>query len=322
MRFWEDELNTYLDKYFELTQNDDDYRSDINHLMESVNNEVSNLNLFSYADFVRTLGMNIKNGSIGTKEKAKRYYYVVKSYVEYLILSRVISEGEFYKNINLPEYEVTSTHYKILNHIENHNKLEDKKEFSMISDEDYGKLVNEASMNYIIFCEKPNSEKHHNWFVFSIVTKLMMQYGISYKKIRDLEINSYVGANRILRVGKYNIFLDSDISRDIEVVIDLRIHGNPYLLPIFTGEQLSDKTTGVSDYLNRVIGRTDTNGLVKYALKNMIDHDIPYVFINKLTGIGKRKYNSVYYQNNFLEDELLLRYNHAIQEHVHEMTKV
>lgn len=293
-KFLEDQVNRDI-------KQDGTYKPKIiafqNYLIEQKN--IGNRNDFkteletlNYMDIKDSMIFYIKSSKqgrkkISAKETLKSYLTVIRNYF-YFLNNNNISNRPLIAKFNVWENEMDAFIEEV-SIIEN---LRNKKGMQPLSRDKKTELINLCDsfiMNYSFSDEDRQSTKY-KFYVSSLILKLLMEIGIKYKVIQTIKPTDIdYGHNEITLHSKYIIPITPKLSEQLKNYTIIRekvmcIKGiKSQELFIQFNEKLEPKENDyVREFLKK-IGRSDTTGVSKCRIIEMLIKGIPEILVYELT---------------------------------------
>lgn len=260
------------------------------------NNFIVYLSAMTTKEIIEGLSYFIEHNDIKKQSVAFHYSCVIKGYFDFLydlgVENTKLIKETGYKNTNPKSY-----FFQINNYIEKHPQLIIKESKDALDFEDIKLLIDECDngikeilSNQKEYIARPTKRKKpYNTLVYLLSLKLMIFAGTKYSSIRILPLSCFDMNKHKITINTFTIHLPDNLCTQLKLYIALRDEFNiksDYLFSLRTGEQLKEITSGLSDCLKQFIGRSDTVGIIKYVVIEMIKKGINQNFIMRLTGIG------------------------------------
>jgi len=139
--------------------------------------------------------------------------------------------------------------------------------------------------------------KSFNKFRSALIIKLILLTGIAYRTICSLKRTDLCIENNIIRINNYEIRLPVMLKENFGIYLKISNELKPdreELFIEFSGKNMSTKTSTLSYFMKLLVRRGDLNGLIKYAITNMIRVGISETVIMEFTGLKKDILNDCY----------------------------
>lgn len=139
--------------------------------------------------------------------------------------------------------------------------------------------------------------KSFNKFRSALIIKLILLTGIAYRTICSLKRTDLCIENNIIRINNYEIRLPVMLKENFGIYLKISNELKPdreVLFIEFSGKNMSTKTSTLSYFMKLLVRRGDLNGLIKYAITNMIRVGISETVIMEFTGLKKDILNDCY----------------------------
>lgn len=251
------------------------------------------------SEIIESLDVYINQNKINKTSVAWHYIAVIKRYFIYLY-SIGIKNSTLIMSFGLEDAQKESLNYHLKEFI-NHNsalaKIDVKSELSY---EEMELLLIECDEQiYDLLKDKKeilNYKKYptkYNDFMYSLLIKIMAYTGIKYNVINTIKMTDLDEKHGSLIINGFVIHLPDTVADQVREYKEIRSQLNNESELLFTkvnGENLR-LTTGLIERLEIYIGRTDTVGITKFGIIEMIKRGINQSLIQDFTGVGKDIFN-------------------------------
>lgn len=300
------------------------YESNLNDFWEHIKSKgISDKTLKEYLQGIRTKAINeslnfyIDSRNVSSIDTAQRYVSAVKEYLQFMIDEGIMDNNALVREMGYPIYSEKSFRFQINKAISENEKL--SKGDSFIAFEEKEKvepLIKDCDETLKIGITKAISKKkYYNSFLSALIIKLILLTGIAYREILKLSISNYSPEFNTLTANSFTIHLPVNLSKQFRQYCDVRKQllinnskSSEILFIEYNTARLSRITAKTSMFLAGLTGRNDLNGLIKYAIIEMIKKGINESIIKKFTGVGDKIFNDCQEFVNQQQDENATRY--------------
>jgi site-specific recombinase XerD len=251
-------------------------------------------------EVIDSLNYYIKENSITSIETAYRYISCIKEFLCYLLDKEIIVNTELTNEFGFPTHSNKSFKHIVNNYISKDNRLKERKGFVAFSEDEINLLIKDCDDT---INEKSNIEKaktstaYFNKIRAALIIKLIIFCGVRYEHLHKLTYDSVDWVHNTITVNNFTLHLPHNLRdqfgkyNDIIKKINNEEKERKFLFINFDGSKLSEKTSSFSNRLKNYTGRMDVNGIIKYAIINMIYKGVNESLIKKLTGVNQTIYN-------------------------------
>lgn len=317
-------INEQLEEF--LIKKPDGYKSDVKVFFNFL--EYKNLPLCKEVlqgirtkNVIESLNYYKEKSSLASVSKAKRYASAISEFFKYLIANGHIENKEFFEELILPTTISESYLYQVNTHISKDPDLKEKDTFKIYTSDEVKDLI--ANCDEVL--EKESSfiiskNKEYSKFIAALCIKLIALNGITYRELRKIKVTEDIVKYNKISINDFRITLPEKYGQQLKKYIDIRkqilIKNNMDSDNLFIngkGETLLLQTSNISWFLGVCTCRTDLNGLIKYAIKNMIIVGVNDSVISRLTGassiliqqaIYNEEDNEKLYWNRYLDSRI------------------
>lgn len=250
------------------------------------------------------------NKKLDTESTASRYSSAISEFFKYIIGNNYIENKDFYEELTSPTTISKSYLYRMNDYISKDKDLKEKDTFKIFEDEEVKDLI--KNCDYVLSGNIESvllKSKEYNKFLSALCIKLITFNGIMYRELREIKITNDISKFNKICINNFRITLPDNYNQQLKKYLKIRneilIKNNKeseYLFITYNGEKLPG-TTIISGFLTTCTGRNDFNGLIKYAIRNMITAGINDSVIERLTGASKELIRQASYNEN-LKDEI------------------
>lgn len=235
----------------------------------------------------------IKERGINSVSPVKRYVSAIAEFFKFIIGNGDIDNKEFYNEILLPTIVPKSYWGRVNEKIAKDSRLREKDIFDILERSEVTSLIENCNTTMAAYCDNADIKKNYNKVLAALSIKLIALTGIVYRDIRTIKMSSEIIDYNTLNINGFRFYLPITFSKQLKDYLKLRKDiltryeiDQEYLFITFKGEQLPVQTHLISSFLGTCTGRKDLNGLIKYAIKEMILAGVNDSVIGKFTGAG------------------------------------
>lgn len=238
-------------------------------------------------DIIESIEHYISIGQYSTESIAFKYSAAIVSYFEHCISRGYFKNNDFKSEISVSRLDKESYYGKINEFIKGCSSLREKESIIACDSVEIDILVDEID----VFFEK--LEKHFDKFDRETMSamlgiKLMLLTGVKYNVLISLLLNDVDLKSSLININSFSIRLPVKFRDQLEsylLIKDSYVEKSDYLFVDHSGKRWGATTTSskIPDVLSRCIGRTDTTGLVKFGLTNLLKGGMGIKDIEKLT---------------------------------------
>ncbi|MDU5107565.1 MULTISPECIES: hypothetical protein [unclassified Clostridium] len=288
-------INERLEEF--LIKKPDGYRSDVKIFLDFLMSK--NLPLCKEVlqgirtkNVIESINYYKIKSNLASVSKAKRYASAISEFFKYLISHGYVENKEFYDELNLPTTINKSYLYKINEYISKDPDLKEKDTYKIYTSEEVRDLILKCDdvlgkdSNFII-----SKDKEYSKFIAALCLKLIALNGITYRELRKIKVTEDIAKYNKILINDFRLTLPEKYGQQLKKYIDIRnqilIKNSKVSDSLFInkkGDTLPVPTSNISWFLDVCTGRNDLNGLIKYAIKNMIIVGINDSVISRLTG--------------------------------------
>lgn len=202
---------------------------------------------------------------------------------------------------------------QINSYIVQNKKLKNKSTIDACSEDEVSRLI-DAIDGFMIRTDKHLSKIGFEKVVAMIGIKIMLFTGVRYNILRNVKVSDMVSNINIIKINGFSIRLPINLSLQIQYYEQLRKqvieNASDYFFIGFDGSQWSDKTSDSKMLLVLIntLARTDTKGITKFGLKNLILAGTDIKKIEELTGCKKDMIRSCMPADTESKEDKLNRY--------------
>ncbi len=274
----------------------DGYKYNLNNFVSYINDykklplEGTVLGGITTKDIIESLEYNINRDQFKSVSIAQKYSVAVAQFFVYAIVKGHIKNKDLLEEISAPKIDEKSYYSRINIFISKNRKLNEKEPITVFSSEVIGDLVEDCDS----FIERKSIHKNKKGFeklVAALSIKIILLTGIKYGVARKIKLEDINICTNVVKVNGFNIRLPLKLSTQLQYYMKVReelslIDSKGYLFVTYNGEAWGEKTSSskVPNVLAQWTGRTDTTGLTKYGINNLIKAGVNDSVITKLTG--------------------------------------
>lgn len=267
-------------------------------------------------EILQSLDYFIERNKIKKASVANHYISVVTTYFQYIERYGIENEHLFKE---LGKTNNGSFYKTVKKYILDDERLEDIVQSEPLDSEEINILIDHTDkiLNNIINITKDDlpDEKDFNRMSAAIGLKLMIFCGTKYEVLMGIKKEDFSSVKRKIIINTYELHLPDNLAMQLTEYEKYRnkIKGNSELLFVrYDGEELQKETWQIAQIIKK-IDRTDTLGIIKYAVIQMIRSGINQNFIMNLTAIGTRVYD---YCQNIVNQEKVTDRNRYIDSKI------
>lgn len=246
---------------------------------------------------LEALDFYIVSNNISSNGSTQTYSSFIKEYFLYLMQLNIIANTHLSKEFSLKSNSKESYLYIISNFIENHPNIIDPKKFRIMNMDDVEDLLDicNSTIDEITINSINNNNISTNDFYklrSALILKLISFIGVKYVVLKEIKENDLDLENNLIKVNSFNIRLPIKLSKQLKQFLFIKkIFINniitDYLFIEPSGKKLKKVNTQTLLFLEKSSDCKNLNGLIKYAILNMIKLGVDTKIILNLTGIGE-----------------------------------
>ncbi|MFJ7756307.1 hypothetical protein ACQKGI_20055 [Peribacillus muralis] len=293
------------------------YKSHVQSLEKFINNKTGGENLLpeyyrglNTSSIIESIKFYIELNNINSINRVKHYATAIKEYLSYLFSKGILINHEFYYEILLPSNEQGSYWYQVNYFISQNTNLNEQKSFNPLTKEEFKGIISACNLtinNKPVYKKQLIDRVFFEEFTSAFIIKLTVLLGLKYNVIRNIKYMDLNLTYNYLKISGYKVILSSHMRDDFvkyeEVIKGIENIGNrEYLLCEFDGNILNTQTSKSANYLKKISGRSDLNGLLQYAITKMMENGIDSFVIKNFTG-NKDKVISKVQESLFSENK-------------------
>lgn len=236
----------------------------------------------------------ISTGPVTSINTVKRYTCAIAEFFKYIISEKYIDNISFYNEIVAPTVATGSYRGLINEAISNNKKLKEGDMFEIYCKDEIQELIENCNEAIEFFQAENQVKKRYSSYIAALCLKLISYTGTLYRGLRKINMSNDIIDFNVININGFDIHLprklNSELKDYIKVRSDILVRNkknSEYLFITFDGEQLSKQTSIISGFLATCTGRNDLNGLIKYAIREMMINSINDSVITKFTGVGE-----------------------------------
>lgn len=240
-------------------------------------------------DIIAALKYYITNNKVKSISTAKRYISVLVEYFHFVNDKKIVQNKRLYEEINSPIYSDRSFRARVNTWIS--ENLKNKGEFTVFNEDELIDLIRQCDIT--LDMQEISDEQFDKKYVPALVLKLMILTGTKYKLIPSIKTASLNLRYGSIEINDYIIHMPHNLIDQFDRYIRLkneRVYSD-LLFMKSNGENLSEQTSYTAQFLASVTTRTDTTGIIKYVVIQMIKKGINESIIREFTGIGQKIYD-------------------------------
>ncbi len=273
-------------------------------------------------NIIESIDYYIEESKVKSVSPVKRYASALSEFFKFIIGNGHIDNKSFYDELLLPTIVKGSYWGEINDKLVKDKRLKEKDTFEILTKDEVKDLINscdELFYKYIQLEEKI-SKQDYNTIIATLCIKLIALTGVTYREIREIKLTEDIEMFNKISINNFRIYLPEKYSIQLKKYLNLRNNillenkkKSDYLFLTFKADQLSKQTNLIARVLGTCTGRNDLNGLIKYAIREMILAGVNDSVINRLTDAGieliqqslnnENIYNEIYW-NKYLDTRL------------------
>lgn len=304
-----------LDEF--LINKPEGYKSHVQTFEKFLNNKTGGGNLLpeyyrglNTSSIIDSIRFYIELNKINSINRVKHYATAIKEYLSFLFSKGILINHEFHYEILLPSNEQGSYWYQVNHYITQNADLNEQKSFNPLTEEEFKGIISACNLTIndkAVYRKETIERVFFEEFTSAFIIKLTVLLGLKYNVIRNIK---YIDLNltyNYLKISGYKVILSSHMRDDFvkyeEVIKGIEnIENREYLLCEFDGNILNTQTSKSANYLKKISGRSDFNGLLQYAITKMMENGIDSFVIKNFTG-NKDKLISKIQESLFSENK-------------------
>lgn len=251
-------------------------------------------------ELIKSVDYYIDINSVTSYGAVNRYVSCLKEYFLFLVQNEYLKNDELIGEFAYKTSSKKSYRYKVNEFIKNNPKIIETQGFDSFEEvEDLIHYCDEVMENEYYYSKVLESQMYFNKYRSALIIKLILLTGVLYRtlitiKRFDLDLKHNTITINDLTIHLPNRFLDQ-MEKYLEIrheIIERNTNGECDSLFIeFDSSPISDKDSTTINFLRDISGRGDLNGIIKYAIINMIRKGINQSIIVKFTGVGDKIYS-------------------------------
>lgn len=259
-------------------------------------------------DIIASIDFCISNCGFNTKSIARKYSVAIAQLFITLIINQDIKNKDFYEELRASSLEDKSYYARINDYITSHSTLAETETIDTFTDDEVELLIKLANL------EVENTSTHNTAKGFERLSallgiKVILLTGVKYNILRSIKREDIDVKSNTLLINGFKIRLPILLCNQLDYLLGLSEKSNPkYLFVDFNGKQWGEKTqdSKITYVISKYFGKTDTTGLTKYGITNLVKIGVNDSIIKKLTSandtiIKKCLENSVESESLFWE---------------------
>jgi site-specific recombinase XerD len=303
-----------IDKFIERTEVEG-YRKDLivfKDFIESkhINNDtwLDYISGISTKTIIESLNYYIESSRVTSVSTAKRYVSAVKEYFSFMFEQNHIYQNTLFNEIGYKYDNEKSFSYQLNKAISQNKELRAKESVAIYDENEVVEFIHVCdevlSMSPATACIM---SKNFTKFVSTLIFKLVIISGTMYRDIITITKSALELKYSTLTINELTFHLPKNLIDQFYKYLEIREslvnseHDENDLLFIqFNGSRLPEQTSLIMTHFAGWTARTDYNGLVKYAIINMLNEGIGETIIKQFTGVGNIIYMDCwkYVENN------------------------
>ena len=296
------EFEKTIEKFNQLTEYR--YASNLYAFKEfiMINNGIPSESIKMYFQGIETsvlissLNYYIESRGITSYGASQKYVSAIKEYFRFLISNNYIQNDKLMNSFGHRSDENKSFRLQVNKYLSSNNQVKESQIKEICSDDeirDFIECCNQIISENVISNQVDKISFHK--IRSALISKLIILTGIVYRAVYEIKLSNLDLQHATITINGFTIKLPDDMIDQFKLYTEVRENLNPkedYLFIEFNGHQLNSITQVLCGFLKQQLGRGDVNGLVKYAIINMIREGMNQNIIKQFTGVGRDIYLS------------------------------
>ncbi len=288
------------------------YRSELNNFEKCspFNNEnfpVGYLENFRINDFMDSLKILINNEQYRTKSIALKYMTVIAQFFRYCIRNEFFSNPAFLQNINAPtEDEESSYLYTVTSYIRNQDVLSSVSQRDPLNEDEFDTIV--GYVNGFFDYVDPQSSLFDKYATL-LGIKLMLFTGVKFGTLPRVALTDIDLDQNLININGFQIRMPLKFNQQLRLYLQIRPVSNSDRLFLQSNcspwDGNSPTSSKIRETIDSVLFRTDTTGLTKYGIRQLLLAGTDIQIIKELTLAGNEIINGCGTANELLFDDQL-----------------
>lgn len=248
---------------------------------------------------IESLNYYIESRKVTSLGASGKYASCIKEYFIFIVQNEYIKNDELMAEFTFKTYNENSYRFKVNHFLSDKPEIVESEGFEIFNQ--INDLINDCddTMNdeYIISRLLAN-QVYFNKYRSALMIKLILLTGIAYRTIIKINIEDLDLKHCQITINGLTIHLPNNLIDQFIRYADTRANilhkkenNTDTLFIEFNGNPISVQTTTIGSFLKDLTGRGDLNGIIKYAITNMIKKGINHSLIVKFTNVGPVIYN-------------------------------
>lgn len=247
---------------------------------------------------IESLNYYIDSRKVTSIGASGRYASCIKEYFIHIVQKGYIKNDELMAEFTYKTYDEKSYRYKVNHYLSEKTEIVQSAGFEMF--EQAKELINDCDdiMNdEYILSKIYSSQMYFNKYRSALMIKLILLTGITYRTIIKIKIQDLDLQHCSIAINDLTIHLPNNLIDQIDQYVRIRSKilekekiNNNVLFIESDGKAISSTTSTLAGFLKDLTGRGDLNGIIKYAITNLIRKGINQSIIVKFTGVGSTIY--------------------------------
>ncbi len=291
------EINNQFIKKYRYYEND--IHNFFDYLSKKYNTSIDNSNILLIIRGIDTdeikhsLQYLVEEGRYKSEETAKKYVNAIGCYFDFLKSNSAIKKCNLYDELEKNARREESYIARMMYYIEQCNELEPKKPLN-IMDEDMVKMLLEWCNKQLESDEYWNDERGYKRACAALCIKMMLLYGITYRRARNLKCHQIYIQDNEIELGGFCLRFPAYLGRQMERFMKYKeknsiYNDEGYLFTDRNGKAWTGNTSssGIPNYLQSQFGITDLTGIIKYGISQLLLAGVNDHIVKVLTGASE-----------------------------------
>jgi len=238
-------------------------------------------------DIIDSLQKIIENGQYSSKSIALKYMTVIAQFFRYATIQNWFQNSNFLLEVNASDEDDKHSYYKrVSTYIEKNRMLEPPLRKEPIGQEEASRIL-EYINSYI-------SEENYNNISLDkcaalLAIKLTLFTGVKYKVLCSLNTTDVDLETNQLMINGFLVRMPIQFTKQMQIYLRLRSNYtcNSLFIQADGRQWTITATSKITDVLKLILCRTDTTGITKYGIQQLLLVGTSIPIIEELTGARK-----------------------------------
>lgn len=229
--------------------------------------------------------------SIGASGK---YSSCIREYFIHIVQKGYIKNDELMAEFTYKTYDEKSYRYKVNNYLSQKTEIVGSAGFEMFEGViDLITDCDDTMSDEYILSKVRTSQMYFNKYRSALMIKLILLTGINYRTLIKIKLHDLDLSHSSIKINGFSVHLPNNLIDQFGTYTKIRYDllekeniKNTFLFMEYNGKTISTGTATLAVFLKDLTGRGDLNGIIKYAITNLIRRGINQSIIVKFTGIG------------------------------------